>query len=200
MEHMKRTILAALMALAAHPALAEKLSLAELSRYLNSLTTAEAGFTQLNADGSLSEGRVLIQRPGRMRFEYTPDATLVLASGGQLAIFDPKSKQPPEQYPLSRTPLNLILGRNIDLARAKMVVGHGEDGPLTTVTAIDPAHPEYGSLTMAFAANPVALKQWTVVDETGNQTTVILDNLTTGQSYPPSTFSITFEVNRRGLN
>lgn len=197
---MKQTVLAVLFAVAAQPALADKLSLAQMSAYLNGLTTAEAGFTQLNADGSMSEGRVLIQRPGRMRFEYAAEATLVLASGGQLAIFDSKSNQPPEQYPLSRTPLNLILGNDIDLARARMVVGHGEDGGLTTVTALDPEHPEYGTLTMAFSSDPVALAQWTVVDETGNQTTVILDNLTTGQKYSPSTFSITSEMDRRGLN
>ncbi len=193
-------VLAVLLVLAAGPAAAAKLSLAEISRYLNGLSTAEAAFTQMNADGSVSEGRVLIQRPGRMRFEYTPDATLVLASGGQLAIFDPKSNQPPEQYPLSKTPLNLILGKDIDLTRAKMVVGHAEDGPLTTVIAQDPDHPEYGTLTLAFSAEPVALRQWTVTDETGNRTTVVLDDLKTGGKFQPSTFSISYEVDRRGLN
>ncbi|MCT8331205.1 LolA family protein [Albidovulum sediminis] len=193
-------VLAALLVLAAGPAAAAKLSLAEISRYLNGLSTAEAAFTQMNADGSVSEGRVLIQRPGRMRFEYTPDATLVLASGGQLAIFDPKSNQPPEQYPLSKTPLNLILGKDIDLTRAKMVVGHAEDGPLTTVIAQDPDHPEYGTLTLAFSADPLALRQWTVTDETGNRTTVVLDDLKTGGKFQPSAFSISYEVNRRGLN
>ncbi|MCV2867239.1 outer membrane lipoprotein carrier protein LolA [Defluviimonas sp. WL0002] len=193
-------ILAAILTLAAFPAAAEKLSLSELSRYLNGLTTAEAAFTQFNADGTTSEGRVMIQRPGRMRFEYSPDATLVLASGGQLAIFDPKSNQPPEQYPLSKTPLNLILGRNIDLGRARMVVGHGEQGPLTLVVAQDPEHPEYGTLTLAFSSNPTALRQWTVTDETGNQTTVVLEDLKTGVTYQPSTFSIHYEVERRGLN
>ncbi|MCV2863877.1 LolA family protein [Albidovulum sediminicola] len=197
---MKTHLLAALAALLALPAQAEKLSLAQLSGYLNGLTTAEAAFTQQNADGSVSKGRVLIQRPGRMRFEYTPDATLVLASGGQLAIFDPKSNQPPEQYPLSKTPLNLILARNIDLARARMVVGHQEQGPLTLVVAQDPEHPEYGTLTLAFSADPVALRQWTVTDETGNQTTVVLDALKTGMTYKPTTFSINYEAEKRGLN
>ncbi len=110
------------------PAAAEKISLSEISNYLNKLTTAEAEFTQINADGSIGTGRLIIKRPGRVRFEYAPpDKSLVLASGGQVAIFDPKSNQPPEQYPLKRTPLNLILAANIDLGRAKMVVGHSED-------------------------------------------------------------------------
>ncbi|WP_347311575.1 LolA family protein [Defluviimonas sp. SAOS-178_SWC] len=185
-------VLAAVLALPAH---AEKLSLNAISNYINGLKTAEAEFRQINADGSTATGRVLIQRPGRMRFEYAPpDRTLVLATGGQVAVFDGKSNQPPEQYPLSKTPLNLILARTVDLTRDKMVVGHDEVDGLTVVTAQDPAHPELGTLQMAFSANPLALKQWLVTDEAGGRTTVILGPLKTGQSYETSLFSIQAEA------
>ncbi len=187
-------VLAVLMALPAH---AEKLPLNAISNYINGLKTAEADFRQINADGSTSSGRVLIQRPGRMRFEYAPpDRTLVLASAGQVAVFDGKSNQPPEQYPLSKTPLNLILAANVDLSRAKMVVGHDEVNGLTVVTAQDPDHPELGTLQMAFSSSPLALKQWMVTDEAGGQTTVILGPLRTGQTYPTTTFSINAEADK----
>lgn len=191
-------VLAVLMAL---PAQAEKLSLAEISRYLNGLTTAEATFTQINPDGSGAKGKVIIRRPGRMRFEYArPDKTVVLASSGQVAVFDAKSNQPPEHYPLAKTPLNLILGRQIDLGKANMVVGHAEEGKLTIVTAQDPKHPEYGSIALGFSSGPVALRQWVLTDQTGAQTTVLLDDLEKGGDYPPSTFLIESEIDKRGLN
>ena len=66
----------------AFPAMAEKIPLNEISRYLNSLKTAQADFTQVNGDGSISTGQVLIHRPNRVRFEYKGDKTLVLASSG----------------------------------------------------------------------------------------------------------------------
>lgn len=180
------------------PAFAEKIPLGELSRYLNSLKTAEADFTQVNADGTISTGKLFIQRPGRVRFEYAaPDKTLVLASGGQVAIFDAKSNQPPEQYPLSRTPLNLILAQNVDLGRARMVVGHTADDKTTSVIAQDPEHPEYGTIRMVFTAAPTELRQWVITDNTGGQTTVILGDLQKGQTYAPSLFSITLEADRR---
>lgn len=192
------TVLApALAAFLALPAHAEKLSLGAISGYINALKTAEADFRQINADGSESTGRVLIERPGRMRFEYAPpERTLVLASAGQVAVFDGKSNQPPEQYPLSKTPLNLILARNVDLSKARMVVGHSEENGLTLVTAQDPDHPELGTIQMAFSANPVTLKQWTVADEAGGRTTVILGPLETGMSYPMDTFSINAQVDK----
>lgn len=200
MDPLRRNLLLAPLALAVAgaPAAAAPLPLAELSRYLNGIETAESTFTQINADGSRSSGKVFIHRPNRMRFEYAPpNEALVLASAGQVAIFDAKSNQPPEQYPLRRTPLNLILGRNIDLGRARMVVDHGEEQGMTTVTAQDPEHPEYGTIKLYFSASPVALRQWVVTDETGYQTTVVLDGLQTGASYPPSLFSIASEQQRR---
>lgn len=192
-----RLLLAPLLLVLALPAFAEKIPLAELSTYINGLTTAEAEFRQINADGSTATGRVYILRPGRMRFEYAPpERTLVLASAGQVAVFDGKSNQPPEQYPLSKTPLNLILAKNVDLSRAKMVVGHTEENGLTIVTAQDPAHPELGTLQMAFSAAPVTLRRWMVTDEAGGQTTVVLGPLKTGESYATRLFSIQVEADK----
>ncbi|MBD3763376.1 MAG: outer membrane lipoprotein carrier protein LolA [Rhodobacterales bacterium] len=182
------------------PARAAPIPLDDLSRYLNGLTTAEATFTQVNADGTLSTGRLFIHRPGRVRFEYDPpEAALVLAGGGQVAIFDSRSNQPPEQYPLARTPLGLILADRVDLARARMVVAHREDGPTTRVVAQDPDHPEYGRIELVFSPAPVALRQWIITDEAGGQTTVILDGLQTGVALGSSLFSISAEAQRRGI-
>lgn len=197
----RRTAILAPLALLAlgRPALADKLSLSTLSKYLNGLTTVEADFTQVNADGSVSTGRIYIQRPGRVRFEYgPPDRSLVLASAGQVAIFDGKSNQPPEQYPLKRTPLNLILDDNIDLGRAKMVVGHKADGTSTRVVAQDPENPQYGTIELVFTADPVELRQWVITDDLGQQTTVILGEMKKGGSFGASLFSITREIERRG--
>ncbi len=193
-------ILAAVLALTAWPASAQQLSLAEISRYLNGLTTFEAEFTQINADQTISTGLIKVQRPGRARFEYNPpEETLVIAGGQQLAVFDAKSNTGPEQYPLKKTPLNLILAREVDLGRSGMVVGHSYDGTATIVTAQDPEHPEYGNIQMMFTGGPVELRQWIVTDDTGSQTTVILGEIETGRKYPTATFSITAEVDKRGL-
>lgn len=164
--------------LAAGSSSAQQLSLNAISNYMNSFTTAEAEFTQINSDGTISTGQVYIKRPGRIRFEYNPpEEALVIAGGGSLAVFDPRSNTGPDRYPLSETPLKIILERNINLARTNMVTGHTSDGTTTTVTAQDPDHPEYGNIQMVFTADPVELRQWVVTDDVGNQTTVILGDL-----------------------
>lgn len=181
----------------AFPALADKIPLNEISRYLNSLATAQADFTQVNADGTMSVGTLFIHRPNRVRFQYKGDKTLVLASAGQVAVFDGKSNGGPQQYPLSKTPLSLILAPNIDLSRQRMVTGYSEKKNTTIVTAQDPAHPEYGNIQMVFTAGPTQLRQWVVTDDAGRRTTVILGDMKVGGSFPPSTFSIEVEKGRR---
>jgi outer membrane lipoprotein-sorting protein len=190
---------AAALALLPLPARAEPVPLAALSRYINAIETAETRFTQINDDGTKAGGTLYIRRPGRMRFEYDPpERTLVLANAGQVAVFDGKSNQPPEEFPLRRTPLNLILGERVDLSEARMVVDHFEDGGATVVVAQDPKNPEYGTIALYFTPEPLALSRWIVTDEAGAQTITVLEGLLSGKSYPGSLFSISAEVNRRG--
>ena len=180
------------------PVQAKEVPLDALSAYLNSWKTVEASFVQVNADGSKANGKIYIQRPGRARFEYAaPDKNLVIAAGGTVVIFDARSNQPPEQYPLARTPLNLILAQNVNLSAAKMVVAHREVGDVTVVRAQDPKHPEYGTIDLVFSPNPIALKQWIITDDIGNQTSVTLGDLVTGQKYGPSLFSMEIELAKR---
>ena len=176
--------------LMAQNASAEKLSLSAISNYLNALETAEARFEQINDDGSISIGTVYIKRPGKMRFEYDPpQKALVLASANAVYIFDGKSNQAPTTYPLRRTPLSIILGRNVNLGQADMVVGHAFDGTATLITAQDPRNREYGSIQMKFTDAPVQLRQWIVHDSGGGQTTIILEDLKTGGSLPNRLFN-----------
>jgi outer membrane lipoprotein-sorting protein len=199
MNTLRAALLAPLAALVlALPAQAEKISISALNNYLNGLGSVQSDFTQVNSDGSISTGKIFIKRPGRVRFEYDPpDASLVMAGGGQVAIFDAKSNQPPEQYPLSRTPLNLILKDRVNLGAAKMVVGHAEVEGATRIKAQDPANPEYGTIELVFTPNPVQLRQWIITDDLGAQTTVILGDLTVGTDFPPSMFNITTETQKR---
>lgn len=197
--NMRSVLLAAGLALAsALPAAAEKLSLSALSAYLNSFETARGAFTQINDDGTIQTGTIYIRRPGRVRFEYDPpEETLVLASGGAVAVFDPKGNSGPETYPLERTPLKIILARQVDLSRERMVSAHDHDGSATTVTAQDPENPDYGNIQLVFTGPPVELRQWKVNDSGGGSTTVVLGDLELGPSLPNRLFNIQLNTRQR---
>ena len=182
----------------ASPVAAEKISLNEISSYFNSMTTAEAQFSQITDTGETSTGRLFIRRPGRIRFEYDPpEATLVVVGGGQVAVFDPKSRDEPLRFPLRHSPLNLVLEREVDLAQRDMVVAHFEVESQTAVTLQDPENPDYGFIQLIFNDNPVQLDQWVVQDNSGGQTHIILDSLTEGGKLSNMLFNIQHEMRKR---
>lgn len=188
---------AALLALAISvgAALSEPIPINEISNYLNSIKTATATFTQVSSNGSTDTGKFYMQRPYRMRFEYNTQDLLVLASSGQVAVFDGKNNDG-QQYPMSKTPLSLILAPSVNLSEQAAIVAHGEVNGHTIVTVRDATGKTPGSVEMIFAPGPV-LKQWVSTDENNKRTTVILDGLRTGMEIRPSAFSITNEADRR---
>ena len=199
---MKQIILAAaLSAATALPALAERIPLSDLSGYINGIRRAQAEFTQISDDGAIATGTLYMHRPGRMRFEYAGDEQLlVIPGGGQVAIFDGRANTAPEQYPLRRTPLNLILARNVDLSRSGMIIAHEDDGTSTRVVAQDPDDPEIGQIEMVFTDDPIELRQWIITDANGYETTVILGDMQEGISTPSRYFNIPAEMRARGLS
>lgn len=176
------------------PARAE-VPLKELSAYFNGIDTLEATFVQLNDDGTRSSGTLYMRRPGRARFEYDPpEKSLVMAGGGQVAIFDGRSNATmPEQYPLKRTPLWLVLERNVDLNRRNMVVGHFGDATTTTLVAQDPDEPQNGRVELLFRNDPLTLAGWTVIDGGGARTRVELEEIRLGGSLSARLFNIAQE-------
>lgn len=173
-----RILLAVLAATIAGPALSQqRASLEQLSAYVNTIDQAAARFSQVNGDGSKSSGLLYIDRPGKARFEYDPpnDDALVVAGGGQVAVFDGRASGEPVQYPLRQTPLNLILARNVDLTKASMITGIGTHRGMTIVEAQDRQHPEYGSIRLYFETSPqIRLAEWLITAQSGEQTRVIL--------------------------
>lgn len=183
---------------AAGSAAAEQLSLKQLSAYLNDMGTVTSEFVQISDDGSVQTGTLFIRRPGRMRFEYDPpQKALVLASNNAVAIFDNRAKGEPETYPLRRTPLNIILARNVNLEQAKMVTAHRYDGKHTVVTAMDPKNPDSGQIELKFSSSPITLDEWVIQDAYGARTTVRLGKTEFGMELPRTLFDIDTERSKR---
>lgn len=158
--------------------------------YLDDLTTLKARFIQVNHLGDVAEGIVYLARPDRLRFEYQqPPGLLVVANGASLRVFDPEI-QTVTELPFQDTPASLILRPDVDLGGAVKVVSVGLDQGALTMTVVQRDNPGLGSLTVLFQAEPLELRQWTVVDAQGMGTRVTLFGTQTGLDLDPALFDL----------
>jgi outer membrane lipoprotein-sorting protein len=163
-------------------------ALDRVSAALNAIQTLKADFVQIDPDGQVEQGQLYIEKPGKMRFEYQPpSASLVVSDGLDIAVFN-KKLNTVDRYPLSTTPLNILLSNHVNLQRNKNVVGLERQQGALVVDARSNDRRVSGNITIVFSDPGYELRQWTVVDAQGLATTVSLKNVQTGVSLPPELF------------
>ncbi len=170
----------------------QKAQAAKVSSYLSSLQTLVGNFVQVGPDGSKTKGDFYIQKPGKVRFEYDSSPIAIVADGSSLAVRDNKLATQ-DIYPLSQTPLRFLLSDRIDLLKDTNVVSITADDVFVSVT-IEEKNVVIGTsrLMLMVGAKDGQLKQWTVTDPQGYDTTVAVYNLDTSKKVDPGLFKIDF--------
>ena len=171
----------------------QKAQAAKVSTYLSSLQTLVGNFVQVGPDGSKTKGDFYIQKPGKVRFEYeAPSPIAIIADGSSLVVRDRKLATQ-DVYPLSQTPLRFLLSDRIDLLKDTNVVNVTADDVFISVT-IEEKQALIGTsrLMLMVGTKDGQLKQWTVTDPQGYDTTVAVYNLDTSKKVDPGMFKIDF--------
>ena len=160
--------------LLAAPALAAPID--DVAASLKATTSLAADFTQTGADGKVQTGRMILARPGKIRFQYDKAKLLIVGNGRTLTFVDYAVNQV-SQWPVKSTPLGILLASEPDLSRVAKVVASDANG--VVVEARDPKRPEFGTLAISFrrdAAAPggLALAGWAALDAQGGRSAVQL--------------------------
>ena len=169
--------------------------LAKANSYFNDGSTMIADFVQIGGDGRRSDGKLYVERPGRMRFDYAPPATLeVVADGTSVAVIDRKLHTQ-DLYFIGQTPLKFLLNDNVDLNRDTKVLGISGDTAGGASIDIEDKSTFGGTskLRLTFDLQPFTLRQWTVTDAQGYETVVSLSNIDMSTKPADDYFKITNE-------
>jgi outer membrane lipoprotein-sorting protein len=164
-----------------------------VSAYLTSVQVLTGNFVQIGPDGRRSTGHLFIQKPGKVRFEYDPPSPIdIIADGTQVVVADRKLGTQ-DLYPLSQTPLRFLLADHIDLLQDTNVVGVTADDTYVSVM-IEEKQAFIGTnrLLMMFDSKDFKLKQWTVTDVQGFDTTIAVSNLDTSKRPDPNLFKFDY--------
>lgn len=154
----------------------DKAVIADIEDFLNGITTLEAGFVQLTAQGNYARGKFYLKRPGRMRFEYDPPLPYLLVSDGTWFIYVDKKLEQVTYLPLKKTPADLLLRESFSFSDG-LVITRFERGPGTIqIDIADQNDADLGRVTMTFVREPLTLRSWTVRDPQGQRIQVTLMN------------------------
>jgi outer membrane lipoprotein-sorting protein len=167
----------------------EKADLDKVSAYLNGIKSLKSNFIQIGPDGGMVQGQLFLQKPGQIRFEYKPPSpVLVVATDGKLYVKNSKLSTL-DHYDLSDTPLGLLLNERIDLKTNKAVIGVAEQNGAIVVRARSSSNRNDSNITLVFSSPGIELRQWTVRDNQGGNTTVALQGLEPGANLDAALFA-----------
>ena len=166
----------------------DTLELQRIAAYLNGIRTMTAGFQQVANNGAISQGKLWVARPGRMRFEYAPPNPITLLADSDNVYYWDKELNQVSKYELRSTPAWFLLRDPISFGADVMVTGFEHIGATVGVTVVESAQPDVGALTLMFTENPLTLRQWIVVDQQGKTTRVTLSDLQFGMALDPKLF------------
>jgi outer membrane lipoprotein-sorting protein len=160
----------------------------------NAATNMTGDFVQIGPDGKRSEGKIFVQRPGKLRFEYAPPATLeIVADGLSVAVHDRKTATK-DIYFISQTPLKFLLKDQVDLSRdVKIIDVKSEPGAVTILVEDKATFGGTSQIKLVFDPVKFTLRQWQVTDPQGYQTLVSLFNIDLSKKPDPNLFQITQE-------
>lgn len=156
---------------------------AKVENYFNVVTSLKARFRQVNPNGTIARGNMLLRRPGKIRFDYEDDYPFLIVSDGRTLNLVDFEIGKVSKWPVSDTPLKMLLGSGIDLAElgARVEINPGGAQGFIAVTAGNPKKREQGEITLFFLENAnsaggLILDSWQVLDGQGKVTQVTLDD------------------------
>jgi outer membrane lipoprotein-sorting protein len=175
-------------------------ALARVNETLNAIARLQGRFVQTSPGGASAAGAFYLERPGKLRFEYDPPATLLIVSDGSVVSLRDTALRTTERTPLRSTPLNLILRSTIDLERHARVLRVARSGAWLMVTARDRSGQTDGQITLNFFGDQTELRSWDVFDATGARTRVTLSDVVRPEALDPSLFRLPDVLSDRPRN
>jgi outer membrane lipoprotein-sorting protein len=164
-----------------------------VNSYLSGVQTLTGNFIQVGPDGSRTQGEFFISKPGRVRFEYDDPSPVELIADGSSVVVRDRRLATQDVYPLSQTPLRFLLAEHVDLPKdTHLIAVYADDVFVTVVVEEKSGIVGTSRLMIMFSAKDMQLKQWTVTDPQGFDTTVAVYNLDTSKRPDPALFKIDY--------
>jgi len=133
-------------------------------------------FLQFGPKGDQTGGTFAIKRPGKVRFDYEEPSPVQVVSNGLAVMVINKKLKTFDSYPLKNTPLKILLDDKLDIG-PEAILDVQKDDDVTTIVLGDKQVFGNSVITLLFDPKTFDLRQWTIKDSQGKETSVMVFNV-----------------------
>lgn len=156
--------------------------------YLAGLSTVIADFTQIAPDGTLTSGKFYLQRPGKMRWQYSPPTPILIVSDGKEVVFYDYELEQVSHIPLDSTLIGFMAQPTISFDKTVGIREVQETPGVIRITLAQLSKPSDGQLMLEFSDKPLAIRNMVITDSTNQVTSVALNNARFGEELDKELF------------
>ena len=166
----------------------DSIDIKRIETYLNNIKTLRAKFLQVSSNNTFATGTVLLQRPGKIRFEYDPPSPMMMIADGLFLYVIDKELEEASNLWLGNTPIGFLLDEEIKLSGDIKIIKFSRRANVLLASLVRSEDADAGKITLIFSDKPIELRKWVVTDVKGIKTTVTLDNMRQGLKFNPKLF------------
>ena len=94
----------------------------QVENFFNNLKTLEADFIQVSPSGKISNGKIFLDLPGKLRLDYNQPNNLLITCKGFWIVIQNRKLKSTNNIPLSQTPFSILLENKINFDNKDLIV------------------------------------------------------------------------------
>ena len=148
----------------------------KVENFFQSLKSLEANFIQVGPSGDVSNGRIYLDLPGKLRIDYENPNNLLITSKGFWLTIQNRNLKTTNNIPLESTPFSILIKKKFDFENKSLFTSFNNTLGIISLKITNPENKAEG-LILEFSEEPFSLKRWIIKDTFGEITTVLIQKV-----------------------
>ena len=148
----------------------------KIEKFFKNLVTLEANFIQVSPSGNVSNGRIYLDLPGKLRIDYENPKNLLITCKGFWIVIQDRDAKTTNNIPVKSTPFAILLENKSFLGNQNIKSEYSIEAGIISLKLKSQNNDKQESLVLEFSENPFSLKKWIIQDSLGENTTVLIQN------------------------
>ena len=153
-----------------------KIATLQIENFFENFNTLEANFIQVSPSGNVSNGKIYLDLPGKLRIDYEKPKNLLITCKGFWIVIQDKDTKTTNNIPVKNTPFAILLENKSFLRNQNIKTEYSISAGIISLKIKSQNNDKQESLVLEFSENPFSLKKWVIQDSLGENTTVLIQN------------------------